>query len=168
MIFTPVLTRCRICAAEGVIRMDPSGSSAFAPEILSPREIRQLRLRCKLTQQELSRRLNVSRETIVRWERGRQVPNPVYFELLRHIEKETVRPADGPAHLVQGSAETGFSNPILRGTCPVCGNAALKPLSGHSATAAVPSEKESRSGILPFQCAHGHIFFVRAKDIKQA
>lgn len=143
--------------------MDPSGLPSYAPEILSPKEIRALRLKCRLTQQELARRLNVRRETIVRWEKGRQVPNPVYVELLRKIEAESLR-GNGHASTTPDSKDTDQWKSALHGKCPICGQGPLRPV-------AVPLAQQGTqvaTGILAYQCVNDHIFFVMAKDIKQS
>lgn len=143
--------------------MDPGGPPSFPPEILSPKEIRALRLKCRLTQQELARKLNVRRETIVRWERGRQVPNPVYVELLRTIEKESLQ-ANGHASTTPDSKDREQWKSALQGKCPICGQGPLRPVP-------VPLAQQGTdvaSGILAYQCVNDHIFFVMAKDIKQS
>ena len=143
--------------------MNASGLPSFPPEILSPKEIRALRLKCRLTQQELARRLNVRRETIVRWEKGRQVPNPVYVELLRKIEAESLQ-ANGHASTTPESKDSGHWKSALRGKCPICGQGPLKPVP-------VPIAQQGAEvvpGILAYQCINGHVFFVMAKDIKES
>jgi DNA-binding transcriptional regulator YiaG len=144
------------------VTMDPSGLPPFAPEILSPDEIRGLRLRCKLTQQQLARKLNVRRETIVRWERGRQVPNPVYVELMRKIEIESLQPGSSSSPVVD-SEETGIP---LQGKCPICGKGPVRPLPLKYQTPASQPGTDVGGGILAYQCIDEHIFFVMAKDIK--
>ena len=145
--------------------MDPSEVPAFAPEILSPREIRELRLKCHLTQQGLARKLNVSRETIVRWERGRQVPNPVYLELLRKIEKEATEPQESPAGDSSSVDKTTLPDSRLLGTCPICGQGSLRLLPVRYAVPAAQQEAEGAGGILAYQCVNEHVFFVMAKDV---
>jgi transcriptional regulator with XRE-family HTH domain len=140
--------------------MDSSGQPSFAPEILSPGEIRDLRRRCKLTQQQLARRLNVSRETIVRWERGKQVPNPVYVDLLRNIENEILKGTDR----FSAGIRAAESSPLLEGRCPICGDGPLRsvPLQ----LARLTESHAMASDLLAYQCIRGHIFFVRAEDVR--
>jgi DNA-binding transcriptional regulator YiaG len=153
--------------SQGVSTVDPSELPSFAPEILTPREIRELRQRCQLTQQALARKLNVSRETIVRWEGGKQTPNPVYVELLRKVERETLQKHDASI------PPTSISEPILdesllKGTCPICGKRPLRPLPVRYAIPTAQQQgAESGGGVLAFQCINEHVFFVMARDLKE-
>ena len=153
--------------SRGVSTVDPSELPSFAPEILTPREIRELRHRCRLTQQELARKLNVSRETIVRWERGKQAPNPVYVELLRKVEKETIQKPDASIPPT-ATDETILHEPFLKGACPICGMRPLRPLPvRYEIPAAQQQVAETGSGVLAFQCINEHVFFVMARDLKE-
>ncbi|HWC17094.1 MAG TPA: helix-turn-helix domain-containing protein [Terriglobales bacterium] len=143
--------------------LDPSGASRLAPETLNAREIRELRLRSRLTQHELARKLNVSRETIVRWERGRQVPNPVYVELLRAVEREMLELRESSSRLATIDPTT--SKAALHGKCPICGKGPLRPLRLQSAERATEQAIHAPGGILAYQCVDNHICFVMAKDV---
>ena len=149
----------------GNSRMGSSGLPPFAPEILTPSEIRELRRRCQLTQQELARKLNVSRETIVRWERGRQTPNPVYVELLHKVEKEILKLGETPAP-ASDSDVSPASQKTLHGKCPICGNGSLKPIPLHYSMVSTGAT-QTAGGIVAYRCVKKHIFFVMAKDIEE-
>jgi len=143
--------------------MNPSGLPRLAQEILTPQEIRDLRRSCKLTQHGLARRLNVSRETIVRWERGKQTPNPVYVELLHKVVKEVLE-----AHGTAASQSEGSGSPkmALHGKCPICGKGQLQPVPVHYSMSV--TDTKAAGGILAYQCGQGHIFFIMAKYLKES
>ena len=54
----------------------------------SPGEIRAFRLRLQLNKAEFAARLNVSRMTVFRWERGESRPQPVHQDQLKKLAKK--------------------------------------------------------------------------------
>ena len=59
----------------------------------SPGEIRAFRNRMGLNKREFSERLNVSRMTVYRWERGESRPQPVHQDQLFQLAKKHNREA---------------------------------------------------------------------------
>ncbi len=52
---------------------------------INPAEIRKMRKSWGMTQADLARELGVARETVSRWETGREVPLPSLARALRSI-----------------------------------------------------------------------------------
>lgn len=61
---------------------------------LHGKDIRDLRLRLGLTQDELSARLDCGEKSLSRWESGRGLPSGIVNKLLRLLEEGRVTPAD--------------------------------------------------------------------------
>ena len=58
---------------------------------------------------------------------------------------------------------------VLPGNCPVCGQSPLIPLAIGLKLLVEKSDKTAPvGGVLPYQCAHGHVFFVMLKDVNEA
>jgi DNA-binding transcriptional regulator YiaG len=55
--------------------------------MMNPLEIRSMRKSWGMTQAELAGELGVSRETVSRWENGREAPLPSLVRALRSIER---------------------------------------------------------------------------------
>lgn len=55
---------------------------------LTPREIVEIRMRAKLTQDGFARRLGVGRVTLARWETGQQLQSAVYDKLVRDLAND--------------------------------------------------------------------------------
>ena len=52
---------------------------------MKPIEIKRLRERLQLSQQEFAKRLNVTRRTVLRWEAGDSEPSPIFQKMLREM-----------------------------------------------------------------------------------
>jgi putative transcriptional regulator len=57
-------------------------------ESLSPREIKRLRLREKVSQNVFALYLNISVSTVQKWERGEKHPSGIALKMLNIIEKK--------------------------------------------------------------------------------
>jgi DNA-binding XRE family transcriptional regulator len=55
---------------------------------MDPSEVRSIRERLDVTQFEFAQLLDVSRNTVVNWERGRSTPSPLKKDLIRQIDKQ--------------------------------------------------------------------------------
>jgi DNA-binding transcriptional regulator YiaG len=51
-------------------------------------EVKKIRKRLDLTQEQLAQKLGVSFTTVNRWERGKVKPSPLALRVLRELEKE--------------------------------------------------------------------------------
>ena len=54
---------------------------------VKPGEIRKMRKSWGMTQAELAREMGVARETVSRWENGREAPIPSLVRILRHVAR---------------------------------------------------------------------------------
>jgi putative zinc finger/helix-turn-helix YgiT family protein len=87
--YTDELSRCRECGEEFYTyeqsRAHSQALSAAvrqAEGLFAPAEIRRLRIRLSMTQEQFERALGVGRKTVVRWERGTVVPSRAANALL--------------------------------------------------------------------------------------
>ena len=55
--------------------------------MVRPREIRKMRKSWGMTQAELARELGVARETVSRWENGREAPLPSLVRALHSVAR---------------------------------------------------------------------------------
>ena len=54
---------------------------------MDPREIRKMRKSWGMTQAELASALSISRETVSRWENGKESPLPSLMRALRSVKR---------------------------------------------------------------------------------
>lgn len=54
---------------------------------MSPSEIRRMRKSWGMTQSDLARELRVTRETVSRWENGREIPLPALVRTLNQVAR---------------------------------------------------------------------------------
>ncbi len=60
------------------------------PNKISPQEIKRLRQILKLTQDEFGSLVGIrnGRRTIIRWEKGRNRPHPIFVERMRELARK--------------------------------------------------------------------------------
>jgi len=54
-------------------------------------DIRKLRKRLNLTQEQLAQKLGVSFTTVNRWEKGKNEPSPLALRVLEDLEKREIK-----------------------------------------------------------------------------
>jgi putative transcriptional regulator len=56
---------------------------------MAPQQIRELRRRLQLTQEDFAHMIGVTFSTVNRWENGKSQPNRIALRLLANLEKKT-------------------------------------------------------------------------------